>query len=177
MVCYPNLTLSKTYSNFFYKSCPALYGLLGSKGREAKFYGYIIQIFHYLFSHWLIVQIMHHDSKSKGKIENTIMTQTNLSCDNSWSARGYVLRLKIKIASLKFLTMIWIGNSMICSDIFHKYHECDISKLSNVISRAVRRVKFETILKYHEWYLCQMLPTNHAIINFCSTTETLENIT
>ena len=63
MVYYPNLTLSKTYSNFFYKSCPAFYGLLGSKGREAKFYGYIIQIFHYLFSHWLIVQIMHHDSR------------------------------------------------------------------------------------------------------------------
>ena len=28
----------------------------------------------------------------------------------------------------------------------------DISKLSYVISRAVRQVKFETILKYHEWY-------------------------
>ena len=26
----------------------------------------------------------------------------------------------------------------------------------HVISRAVRRVKFETILKYHEWYLCQI---------------------
>ena len=25
-----------------------------------------------------------------------------------------------------------------------------------VISWAVRRVKFETILKYHEWYLCQI---------------------
>ena len=32
----------------------------------------------------------------------------------------------------------------------------DISKLLYVISRAVRRVKFETILKYHEWYLCQI---------------------
>ena len=40
----------------------------------------------------------------------------------------------------------------------------DISKLLYVISRAVRRVKFETILKYHEWYLCQILRTNHAII-------------
>ena len=28
----------------------------------------------------------------------------------------------------------------------------DISKLLYVISRAVRGVKFETILKYHEWY-------------------------
>ena len=36
----------------------------------------------------------------------------------------------------------------------------DISKLIYVISRAVRGgggVKFETILKYHEWYLCQIL--------------------
>ena len=24
--------------------------------------------------------------------------------------------------------------------------------------------KFETILKYHEWYLCQISRTNHAII-------------
>ena len=34
-------------------------------------------------------------------------------------------------------------NGCICSD---------ISKLLYVISRAVRRVKFETILKYHKWY-------------------------
>ena len=40
----------------------------------------------------------------------------------------------------------------------------DISKLLYVISRAVRWVKFETILKYHKWYLCQMSRTNHAII-------------
>ena len=32
----------------------------------------------------------------------------------------------------------------------------DISTLLHVISRAVRRVNFETILKYHEWYLCQI---------------------
>ena len=40
----------------------------------------------------------------------------------------------------------------------------DISKLLYIISRAVRRLKFETILKYHEWYLCQISRTNHAII-------------
>ena len=40
----------------------------------------------------------------------------------------------------------------------------DISKLLYVISRAVRRVKFVTILKYHKWYLCQISRTNHAII-------------
>ena len=39
----------------------------------------------------------------------------------------------------------------------------DILKLLHTISRAVRRVKFETILKYHEWYLCQISRTNHAI--------------
>ena len=44
---------------------------------------------------------------------------------------------------------------MICSD---------ISELLHVISRADRQVKFETILKYHEWYLCQISRTNHAII-------------
>ena len=60
---------------------------------------------------------------------------------------------------------------MICSDIWHKYNVCDISKLLYVISRAVRRVKFETILKYHECYLWQMSPTNHAIICLLTTTE------
>ena len=41
----------------------------------------------------------------------------------------------------------------------------EISKLLYEISRAVRRVKFETILKYHKWYLCQISRTNHAIIS------------
>ena len=41
----------------------------------------------------------------------------------------------------------------------------DISKLLlHEILWAVRRVKLETILKYHEWYLCQISRTNHAII-------------
>ena len=35
----------------------------------------------------------------------------------------------------------------------------DISKLLYVISRAVRLVKFKTILKYHSWYLCQISRT------------------
>ena len=48
---------------------------------------------------------------------------------------------------------------MICSDIWH-----NISKLLYVISQAVRQVKFETNLKYHEWYFCQISRTNHAII-------------
>ena len=41
----------------------------------------------------------------------------------------------------------------------------DISKLLYVISRdVIRRVKLETILKYHEWYLCQISRPNHTII-------------
>ena len=65
----------------------------------------------------------------------------------------------------KIEKMICIGNSMICSDItLAKNTMSDISKLLHVISQAVRRVKFEAILKYHEWYLCQILCKNHAII-------------
>ena len=40
----------------------------------------------------------------------------------------------------------------------------DMSKLLYVISRAVRQVKFETILKYVEWYLYKISRTNYAII-------------
>ena len=39
----------------------------------------------------------------------------------------------------------------------------DISKLLYIISRAVRRVKFGTILKYHESDLCQISRTNNSI--------------
>ena len=57
------------------------------------------------------------------------------------------------------ISMICIGNSMVVV-IFGINTTSDISKLLYVISRAVRRVKFETILKYHEWYLCQISRTN-----------------
>ena len=40
----------------------------------------------------------------------------------------------------------------------------DILILLHVTSRVIRRVKFETILKYHEWYLGQISRTNRAII-------------
>ena len=40
----------------------------------------------------------------------------------------------------------------------------DISNLLYVISGAFVWVKFKRILKYHEWYLCQISHTNHAII-------------
>ena len=65
-------------------------------------------------------------------------------------------RIKLKYCSIS------TGNSIICSDIWHKYHEGYFEIV--IISRAVRQVKFETILKYHEWYLCQLPRTKHAII-------------
>ena len=49
---------------------------------------------------------------------------------------------------------ISMGNSMICGDIWQTMS--DISKLLYIIWQAVRRVKFETIFKYHKWYLCQI---------------------
>ena len=64
---------------------------------------------------------------------------------------------------MHILGQISIGNNMISSDIWHKYYEWYF-KIVIVISRAVRRVKFETIWKYHEWYLCEISRTNHAII-------------
>ena len=53
---------------------------------------------------------------------------------------------------------------MICSDIWHINTTSDILKLLHVLSGDLTQVKFETILKYHEWYLCQISHENHAII-------------
>ena len=64
--------------------------------------------------------------------------------------------------SLLFRKFVWVIARFVV--IFGINTTSDISKLLYVISRAFRRVKFETILKYHEWYLCQMSRTNHAII-------------
>ena len=76
----------------------------------------------------------------------------------------YVFLKKALLFSWDILIFdICIGNSMISSDIWHKYLEwCFKIVISN--SWAVRQVKFETILKYHEWYLCQISRTNHAVI-------------
>ena len=71
---------------------------------------------------------------------------------------------KFELQILKYTQhQICIGNSTILV-IFGINTTSDVSKLLCVISRAVRRVKFETILKYHEWYLCQISRSNHAII-------------
>ena len=37
-------------------------------------------------------------------------------------------------------------------------------KQSSKMNRLFWRVKFETVVKCHEWYLCQISRTNHAII-------------
>ena len=60
--------------------------------------------------------------------------------------------MRVKVVVCKIIS---IGNNMICSD---------ISKLLYVISRTVRQMKFETILKYHEWYLRQISLRKHAIV-------------
>ena len=39
-------------------------------------------------------------------------------------------------------TDVSIGDSMICSDIWNKYHQWYLKKLLYVISRAVRQLKF-----------------------------------
>ena len=52
-----------------------------------------------------------------------------------------------------------MGNSMIWS-VFAINITGDISKMLYVISRTVRRVKIETILKYQERYFCQISRTN-----------------
>ena len=65
-----------------------------------------------------------------------------------------------------FLTLrISIGNSMISDDNGINIAS-GISKLLYVISRAVRRVNFETILKFQGWYLCQISRTNHCYYLF-----------
>ena len=59
------------------------------------------------------------------------------------------LGLPLRGRPILFITrMISIGNSMIISDIWHKYHEWYFEIVTRpvyVVSRAVRRVKFETI--------------------------------
>ena len=70
----------------------------------------------------------------------------------SWALQCPTIIFSLKMIQLWFEIFnkwreISIGNSMICGDIWHKYHEwC-----------------FE-ILKYHEWYLCKTSHTDHAII-------------
>ena len=49
-----------------------------------------------------------------------------------------------------------VGNIDLWAYIFGINTPSDVSKLFYAISGAVRPVKFETILKYPEWYLCQI---------------------
>ena len=82
--------------------------------------------------------------------------------------QSVTIQMKLELLSSSFLRCcllcckvflnfeVGIVNSMICSHIWHKYHDWYFT--------IVKRNKFETILKYHEWYLCQISRTNHAII-------------
>ena len=65
--------------------------------------------------------------------------------------------------NFKFL-LISIGNSMIYSDIWHKYHEWYFEIVIRNFTSRYRRMKFEIILKYHEGNLRLISRTNHAII-------------
>ena len=50
----------------------------------------------------------------------------------------------------------------------------DILKLLyHVISRAIRQVKFETILKYHKWYLRQIVKIKKKLLIACVPTKHL----
>ena len=99
--------------------------------------------------------------RSKFSVSFVWITRARVQVERRWKIYRYFV--KANYNSIPFLfsvprkntSTICIGNSMICSD---------ISKLLYVISRAVRRVKFETILNYYEWYSCQISRTNHAII-------------
>ena len=67
---------------------------------------------------------------------------------SSYTTTGYPSNPAIHPPPLKMngplAEEISLGNSIICSDIWHKYHEW-----------YSRPVKFETILKYRERYLCK----------------------
>ena len=84
-------------------------------------------------------------------------------------------RILGKVTHSTALPLICISNSVICGDIWHKYRDRDrdISILL-VISRTVRRVKFETILKYHEWS-CQISRT--FSITFLMENRKPQNVT
>ena len=63
-----------------------------------------------------------------------------------------------KFSTIIVTNIVSIGNSILINFIvmFGINTMSDILKLLYVISRAVRRVKFKTILKYHKWYLCHI---------------------
>ena len=50
------------------------------------------------------------------------------------------------------------------SVLFAPENKVSCLKQSSKMNRLFWRVKFETIVKCHEWYLCQIPRTNHAII-------------
>ena len=85
---------------------------------------------------------------------------------------GYVISFASHLCTIKFLCTnggnmgnmgnVWVVAWLVVISGINT--TSDISNLLYAISRTVRRVKFETILKYHEWYLCKISCTNHAMI-------------
>ena len=108
-----------------------------------------------------------------------IYTHMYFSLFQTWSVLSFAFNnryrriIKLKISPMMFTCrVICIGNSMIlfCSDIWHKYHSWYFKiVVRNFTSRWGHSVKFETILKYHEWYLRQISCTNHAFMFSFST--------
>ena len=93
----------------------------------------------------------------RGKKVKMVIEFDDLSSSVTYRARFFKRRNKEKKWKLVQVIAWFVV-------IFRINNTSDISKLLYVISRAARRVKFETILKYHEWYLCQISSTNSAII-------------
>ena len=88
---------------------------------------------------------------------------------SNWEDAVDTFGIKVSCEALMPFT-IRIGNSIAWFVvIFSINNTSDISKLLYVISWAVRRVEFEKILKHHEWYLCQISRSNHAIIVYTTT--------
>ena len=62
---------------------------------------------------------------------------------------------------LPSMLLVWVREWFVV--IFGIITTSGISKLFYIISRALRRVKFGAILNYHDWHLCQISHTIHAI--------------
>ena len=94
---------------------------------------------------------------------NQGLPRTNPASGQSFSYEHIEFFTKERVARRDF------GNRASPIDRAHMkrpYSTSAISKLFHIISRFVRRVKFAAILKYHEWYLCQISRTIHAITCF-----------
>ena len=102
----------------------------------------------------------------------TMLLQTNLIYGTQhkgkkvhWTEKSLLLKLLLPSQLRPYPGFVYVIAWFLA--IFGINTTSDISKLLFVISRAVRRVKFETILKYHKWYLCQISRTKRFVIFTC----------